>query len=136
MLMIDSNIWAYFFDSTLPEHKAVQKPVEDAINNEEVSTTTVIQMELMHYLVKRMGPVLGKEKMDVFLNYPFILDVLDRELVTLSLGILQRYSHMGIGARDASILASMKRHGVKRLMTHDRALKRVEDIEALDPIPA
>ncbi len=134
MLMIDSNIWAYFFDGSAPEHETVKRPVREAIESDEVLMSTVIQMELVHYLIKRLGPVLGGEKLDVFLNYPFKLDVLDQGLVLGSMEILQRYSHIGIGARDASIIASMKRNGVTKLLTHDSALKKIEEIEVVDPI--
>jgi predicted nucleic acid-binding protein len=131
--MIDSNIWAYFFDSNTPEHKMVKKPVREAIGNDEILMTTVIQMELIHYLIKRLGPILGKEKLDILLNYPFKLDMLDQDLVIKSLEILQRYHHLGISARDASIIASMKRNGAIKLITHDNALKKIEEIEVIDP---
>ncbi|MEE8167529.1 MAG: type II toxin-antitoxin system VapC family toxin [Candidatus Hydrothermarchaeales archaeon] len=134
MLMIDSNIWAYFFDSNTPEHKKVKKPVRDAIGNNEILMSTVIQMELIHYLIKRLGPIMGGEKLDIFLNYPFKLDVLDQGLVNISLGVFQRYYHLGIGVRDASIIASMKRNDVTKLITHDKALKKIEEIELIDPV--
>jgi predicted nucleic acid-binding protein len=133
MLTIDSNIWAYYLDSNLPEHKKVIKPVEDIIAKNEILMTTIIQMEMVHYLIKRLGPVIGKEKLDIFLNYPFTLDTLDRELVFETSEVLQKYSYTGIGARDASIIASMRRFGVKEIMTHDTALKRIDGIRAIDP---
>jgi len=40
----------------------------------------------------------------------------------------------GIGGRDATLLASMRRKRVDRIMTHDKALKRVPDLKAIDPI--
>lgn len=132
--MIDSNIWAYFFDSTLPEHEKVKETLENAIKNKEILMTTVIQMEIMHYMIKRLGAIIGREKLEIFLNYPFALDVLDRELVVDTMEVLQKYSHMGIGARDASILASMKRNDVNEIMTHDQALKKIEGIKAFDPV--
>jgi predicted nucleic acid-binding protein len=134
MLMIDSNIWAYFFDSNTPEHGKVIGPVKEAIEGDGILISTVIQLELVHYLVKRLGPILGGEKLEVLLNYPFKLDVLDQDLVNKSVSVLQRYNHLGIGARDASLVASMKRNGAKKLMTHDEALKKIDGIEVIDPI--
>lgn len=133
MLMIDSNIWAYFFDSNTPEHGKVMGPVKEAIDNDEILMSTVIQLEIVHYLIKRLGPILGGEKLEVLLNYPFKLDVLDQDLVKKSVSVLQRYNHLGIGARDASLLASMQRNGAKKLMTHDEALKKIDGIEVIDP---
>jgi len=132
--LIDSNIWAYFFDSNLPEHEAVKEPVRKLILEREILMTTVIQLELVHYLIKRLGPVQGGEKLDILLNYPFKLDILDYELVERTQRILQRYIHLGIGARDASIIASMERNETTELITHDKALKKIEGIEIIDPI--
>ncbi len=134
MLMIDSDIWAYFFDRNVPEHDKVKGPVKEAIGKGEVLMTTVIQMELAHYLIKRLGPIIGGEKLDVLLNYPFKLDILDKELVLRTQEVLQRYYHLGIGARDASIIASMKRNEIERLITHDSAFKKIEGIEVIDPV--
>jgi uncharacterized protein len=47
---------------------------------------------------------------------------------------LARYSQTGIGGRDATILASMDMLGIKKLMTHDRAFKRIDQIEVVDPV--
>lgn len=134
MLVIDSNIWAYFFDSTLPEHEMVKQPVKQAVEEEDILMTTVIQLELLHYLIKRLGPIQGGEKLDIFLNYPFKVDVLDGDLIAGTAEVLKRHLHLGIGARDASIIASMRRKNVTKLLTHDKALKRIEEIEVIDPL--
>lgn len=70
-ILIDSNIWAYYFDSTTPEHKKVVNPIRRALQG-EVWINTVIQIEVTHYLVKRLGPVLGAEKAEKFLSYPLM----------------------------------------------------------------
>ena len=51
-----------------------------------------------------------------------------------SIEMLKRYSHIGIGGRDATILAMMDRAKIQRLMTHDEALKKVDWLEAVDPV--
>ena len=48
---------------------------------------------------------------------------------------LKRYSHLGIGGRDATILALMKRSSIKKLMSHDAAFKKIDWLEVIDPIP-
>lgn len=40
---------------------------------------------------------------------------------------LADYSHVGIGGRDASLVATMERHDVTELWTHDAGLKRLGD---------
>ena len=133
MLMVDSNIWAYYFDADAPEHKFVVPEVKKALR-EGVMINTVVAMEVAHFLVKNLGPVLGKEKFDTFLGFPLAVDELDSELVRAAVGELCRYSHLGIGGRDATLLASMRRKRVERIMTHDEALKKVPGLRAIDPI--
>jgi len=48
--------------------------------------------------------------------------------------MLKRYSHLGVGGRDATLLALMDRAKMKRMMTHDEALKRVDWLEVVDPL--
>jgi len=133
MLVIDSNIWAYAFDSTCPEHKKASRAVEKTLE-EDILVNTAIQLEVAHHLVKRLGVVAGQESANAFLSMPFIVDVLDEELVRSSVSLLARHSHLGIGGRDASILASMARHNVRKILTHDHTFRRIEGIEVSDPI--
>ena len=133
MRMIDSNIWAYYFDSDSPEHKFVVPEVRKALQ-EGTLINTVVAMEVAHFLVKNLGPVLGKEKFDIFMGFPLEVDELDLELVKAAMNELCKYSHLGVGGRDAALLASMQRKHVDKLMTHDEALKRVPDVKAIDPV--
>lgn len=133
MLMIDSNIWAYYFDADSPEHKSVVPEVKKVIR-EGVLINTVVAMEVAHFLVKNLGPVVGKEKLEAFLGFPLTVDELDLELVRAAADELCKYSHLGVGGRDSTLLASMRRRGVKRMMTHDEALKRVPGFKAIDPV--
>ena len=48
--------------------------------------------------------------------------------------MLSRYSHTGIGGRDATILATMKKFNVKQLVTHDKAFKKIDFIQVIDPV--
>jgi predicted nucleic acid-binding protein len=95
---------------------------------------TVVVMEVAHFLVKNLGPALGKEKLEVFLDFPMHVEELTLDLAREAAEELSRHSHLGIGGRDATLLASMRRRGVSKLMTHDEALKRVPNIKAVDPI--
>ncbi|MFQ5951209.1 MAG: type II toxin-antitoxin system VapC family toxin [Candidatus Geothermarchaeales archaeon] len=135
MLTIDSNMWAYYFDGDTAEHRFVEAPIENALNTEEILVNTVIIMEVAHYLIKNLGPVLGKDKLDTFLTFPFKVVDLDYGLTLEAIDRLKEYAHLGIGGRDATILAFMKREGTNRIMTHDKALKRVDWLETADPVP-
>ncbi len=132
MLAIDSNIWAYYLDSTVPEHPRAARAVEKSLAG-DVLVNTVIQIEVAHYLVKRLGAVTGPEAADLFLSLPLTVDALDPSLLRDSLRLLARFTDVGIGGRDASLLASMERHGVTQLMTHDATFRRVDWVEVVDP---
>ena len=135
ILTIDTNIWAYYFDKEAPEHRYVEKPLDKAIRSEQISVNTVIVMELSHFLVKNLGPIHGGEKINTFLNYPLIVEDLDYSMMLESVEQLKRYSHLGIGGRDSTILALMKNSSTKKIMTHDTALKKIEWLEVTDPVP-
>lgn len=133
MLMIDSNIWAYYFDADSPEHRFVVPEVKKAMR-EGILINTVVAMEVAHFLAKNLGPEVGREKLEQFLGYSLTVDELDLGLVRGAASELFKHSHLGIGGRDATLLASMRRTGVDRIMTHDAALKKVPGLKAIDPI--
>ncbi len=133
MQAIDSNIWAYALDSTVPEHSRAARAVEKALEG-DVLVNTVIQIEVAHYLVKRLGAVVGAEAADLFLSLPLTVDSLDPLLLRDALRMLARYTGVGIGGRDASLLASMERHRVSRILTHDATFRRVDWVQVVDPV--
>jgi len=134
ILIIDTNIWAYYFDRDSPEHSLVVGHVERALKSEEIAINTIIIMELAHFLIKSLGPIKGGEKLGVFLRFPLVISDFDYKDALHSTEMLKQYSHLGIGGRDATLLALMDGAGVKRIMTHDEALKKVEWLEAIDPV--
>lgn len=135
MISIDSNMWAFYLDREAEEHKYVEEEIDKALREEEIVLNTVIIIEVAHYLIKNLGPVVGKEKLDTFLVYPFTIVDLDYERTIEAVDELAKYSHLGIGGRDATILSLMKYKKVERIMTHDTAFKRIDWLEVIDPIP-
>jgi len=95
--------------------------------------TTVIEMEVAHFLVRQLGPVEGLDRLATLLAYPFDVDPLDEEVVAGALEQLRLHSHLGVGGRDATVLASMARKGCDELWTHDAALKGVPGLRVRDP---
>jgi len=132
MTFIDSNIRCYYLDRSAREHDAVSKCLEQVLEG-CVTINTVVAMEVAHYLIRNLGN-LGKKKRDLFLSYPMEIVDFDQSLARESIEYLAKYSQTGIGGRDATILASMQMLGIQKLMTHDRAFKRIDFIEVIDPI--
>ena len=108
--------------------------MDSILTKKEIVMNNLVVMELSHYLIKNIGPIKGKEKIKKFLEFPFVIEDFDYELLLESIELLSRYSHTGIGGRDATILATMKKQGIKQLLTHDKAFRKVDFIEVIDPI--
>jgi uncharacterized protein len=134
ILTIDTNIWAYYFDQDCPEHESVVGPVESALESEQIAINTIIVMELAHFLVKSLGPTIGGEKLDQFLRFPLSITDFDYQHALGAIEMLKKYSHLGIGGRDATLLAMMNEASETRIMTHDEALKKVDWLESIDPV--
>ena len=65
--LIDSNIWIYYFDNTLPEHQSVCSYVDTLIDTENIVVTSIIVIEVCHYLYRRLGSEIGNQKSDLFI---------------------------------------------------------------------
>jgi predicted nucleic acid-binding protein len=109
-------------------------PVDDALESQQITVNTIMIMEVAHFLIKNLGPMAGAEKLRAFLGFPFSVLDFDYRSALDSVEMLRRYSHLGVGGRDATILAMMSRAKLKTIMTHDEALKKVDWLEAVDPI--
>jgi predicted nucleic acid-binding protein len=134
MYMVDSNIWAYYFDTNLPEHESVISFLDPQIKSGNIAVSTIIIVEVAHYLFKRLGSIEGFEKSNIFQLAQFeTLEFTSRDLDEL-LATMRRVSHLGLGGRDVTILICMKKAGITHLVTHDQAFSRIKDIKVIDPV--
>lgn len=134
MLTIDTNIWAYYLDDGSPFYNRVARPVEDALKSQQIVINTVIVMEVSHFLVRNLGPIDGAKKLATFLGFPFSVVDFDYRSALGAVEMLKRYSYLGIGGRDATVLGMMERLKMTSIMTHDGAFKKVDWLEAVDPV--
>jgi len=110
LIFVDSNIWCYYFDRSSQEHNIVSDKLEQVLDG-GVAINTVVELEVAHYLIKNLGSE-GKRKMDTFLSYPMVVMNFDQYLARTSMEELE----------------------IDTLMTHDRAFKRIDFIEVVDPV--
>lgn len=137
MYCLDANVWIYFLDADLEEHDAVRQDVASVLRTSPLFTTTVLQMEVVHYLSKQLAE--SEAPIAQFLS---IEDATEAELTTADVEraatLLADHEQTGIGGRDATVLSAMERHEVTRLWTHDGALKRMGDrldwLDVTDPV--
>jgi len=137
MYCIDANVWIYYFDDALGEHSAVREPMENALRSEPIFTTTVLQMEVVHYLTNQLAD--SGETVNRFLRLSNVTTAdLTESDVAVGANILATHPQSGIGGRDATVLAAMDRHDVSRLGTHDEGLKplgdRLDWLTVTDPV--
>lgn len=124
MYCLDANVWVYYFDAGLPEHSIVSTPVSDLVADQPLFTTTVLQMEVIHYLCNQLAD--SQTIVDRFLTLEDMLVAdLTREDVTVAAELLHNYANVGVGGRDATVIAAMRRYDVSTLWTHDAGLKRL-----------
>ena len=142
MIFIDSNIWCYYFDQRLPEHQQVREPIREILmSSEELVCNTIVVMEIAHYLVRHFAEEEAKKKIEHFINLRNMKILgFDAKMMAASLDHLINFGYSdGLGGRDASIIAAMSSHGIKTLMSHDYALKRLSNkliFNVIDPVTA
>jgi len=135
VIFIDSNYWIYLFDETTEEHIYVKNHFEKIYDQYQIAINIPVMIEVMHYLVKRLGANLAKPIWDIFSSMNFIYDDLTFQDLDLVFNKLSDFTHTGIGARDATLLTSMKKLSVQKICTHDKSFKQIPNIEVIDPIP-
>src|SRR3989344_8433441 len=133
MLLIDSNMWCFYFSASA-ENEKVSKAIEEALTTQQILSNNTVLMEVSHFLVKSLGPRIGKEKIDVLMSFPMTILDLDFSLMKQSIDMLCDYSHTGIGGRDATLLATLRRAGANKIMTNDGAFKKIDWVEVFDPL--
>jgi len=137
MYCVDANVWVYFLDEGLPEHEAVVDSVSTVLSDEPVFTTTVLQMEVVHYLTNQLADSEPAVQRFLSMEGCTVAD-LTAEDVRVGADLLVDHDGAGIGGRDATVLAAMERYGVSQLWTHDGALVemagRLDWLDVTDPV--
>lgn len=137
MACLDANVWIYYLDAGLDEHDAVVRRVNDVVRSEPLFTTTVLQTEVLHYASKQLAD--SRAVLDTFLSGDDVsVADLTVEDVDRAAALLTTHDQVGIGGRDATVLAAMQRHDVSRLWTHDQSLlrmgERLDWLQVTDPV--
>lgn len=139
MIFIDSNIWCYYFDQRLPEHNKVREYMRNVIMSKEIASNTLVAMEVAHYLVRHFGQESARKKIEFFVNLQNIaIEDFNRQAMVEALKYLLEYAYpVGLGGRDATVIATIASQGIKQIVSHDDIFKRLSiklGIEVVDPI--
>ncbi|MHB1261287.1 MAG: type II toxin-antitoxin system VapC family toxin [Thermoplasmatota archaeon] len=122
-MLVDSNVWAYCFDAGAKEHPRVKTALPRMLGDDDLLMPTVVQIEVVHYLVKRLGKDAGPA-VDTFLAQAAEVEPLTGGIVAEAARLLVAQRATGIGGRDAALLVMAKRHAAT-LLTNDRDLAKV-----------
>jgi len=138
---IDTNIlWWYLVESS-KHHQEVKVFLDPIIENEDNSliVNEFVMIELFHLLVKRAGKKgyqIARNLLDEV--YPFFevnFDAMQKSDLSDILEILSKHGMTTpIGGRDASIIHSMRRHKIEKIITHDEDFDNLPGITVLNPI--
>lgn len=133
MILVDSNIWIYHLDAATKEHATVRQRLPPLLD-EGLLVPTVVQMEVIHYLVRRLGPE-AQGDVETFLSQECEIAPLSSRITLEASRLLIQHAKAGIGGRDSVLLATAQRRDAA-LATHDRVLADVAgrlDIKTSDP---
>lgn len=124
MIALDANVWIYYLDAEVDEHERVREPVRRVLRHRRVFANGVVPLEVVHYLSNR------RRDSERFVRQFLGTDDVEVEPVGLATvrradELLDAHPHVGVGGRDASLVAAMERRGVAELWTHDGGLKRL-----------
>lgn len=123
MILVDANIWAYFFDANTKEHARVRTALPRLLGDAELLMPTVVQIEVIHYLVRRMGAD-AAPAIDTFLGQTAEVEPLTGGVTAEAARLLLAHHAAHIGGRDAAILVMAKRHDAT-ILTNDKDLARI-----------
>lgn len=135
MILLDANVWIYYLDAELPEHRRVAAWLPGAIAQEDVLVPTLVQVEVLHHIARRLGED-AADTIDAFLAHPGEVEPLTGSVVAEASRLLLAQRGEGIGGRDAALLVMAKR-AQARLATADKALARAArklGVKVVDPL--
>ncbi len=139
MIFVDSNIWCYYFDQRLPEHRYIREPMREIIKSEEIACNTIIVIEVAHYLVRHFKEEAARKKIDFFMNLRNMQIIgFDKLMLTVAIEKLIEHGYSdGLGGRDATIIATLNLQAITKIVSHDSVFRRLASklkIEVIDPL--
>lgn len=129
MIFVDSNIPMYLIGAFHPHKSDARRLLESAIaSGDRLVTNAEVYQEILHRYVaidRRMAIQPAFDALNAIVDEVFPVELRDVERAkTVVYG-------KRLSARDAIHLATMERHGVKRIMTFDAGFDAAPGIERL-----
>jgi predicted nucleic acid-binding protein len=134
LILVDSNVWVYYLDAALSEHTRVSDRMDGILPGEEVLIPAVVQLEVIHHLVLRLGKA-ATEAVHAFLAFPGEVEPLTGRHAAEAARLLLAHRASGVGSRDAALLLLAQRTGAT-LVTSDKPLLKLAkklDVPTINP---
>lgn len=132
MILVDSNVWIYLLDAGTSEHDRVRERLPSLLDDAELLLPAVVQMEVVHYVERALGPEEAQTVVADFLSTSGRVVPLDGGTVARAADLLLDAAP-GIGGRDAALLVTCREHDA-RLATNDEALAAAAEATGLDTV--
>jgi len=125
---VDTNVLCYALDEAYPEHEKVKGVLLDLSAENKVALNPTIIHESYHVLVfsQKWMPEEAAEALKVVLKNPFIeFFNQTRKTSITALNLSVKYN---VGGRDSLIVANFLANQTFTLLTHDKALLKLQKI--------
>lgn len=119
MIFVDSNIPMYLVGAPHPHKTDARRWLEELVTSRErLVTDAEVLQEILHRYVSIARPDAIQPAFHALLGVVDEVFAVDRTTVERAKEIV--LGHKGLSARDAVHLATMRIHGVQRILTFDR----------------
>jgi predicted nucleic acid-binding protein len=129
VIFVDSNIPMYLIGAFHPHKSDARQLLESAIaSGDRLVTNAEVYQEILHRYVaidRRLAIQPAFDALNAIIDEVFPIDLRDVERAKAVV-----YGKR-VSARDAIHLATMERHGVRRIMTFDAAFDAIPGVERL-----
>jgi predicted nucleic acid-binding protein len=124
-------------DADTPENASVTDALNEILRDETILMPTILQMEVVHYCHLSVADSRSVVQRFLGLEDTEVPSLTPRDVGRAS-DVLAENPATGVGGRDASVLAIMRRCGATTLWTHDSDLftlaSRMDWLDVHDPV--
>ena len=142
MIVIDTQIWIYLLEPNARENENVRKYLEGnkddgILITEKIGLNPIIPIEVAHNLFgnsKLNTNNLHNALVEIFNAENISIFDINQNIMSKALGILKNYRGKGIGGRDSLILATMVQENISTIITHDKNILSLSELNRIDPV--
>jgi predicted nucleic acid-binding protein len=117
VILLDTSGLLAAIDGSQRHHQAAARALRAA--EPPLLLSPFVLAELDYLLATRVSPAAATTLLEQVADGVYRLEMMDAHDIEIALGILGRYSSLGLGLADASIIVLAQRHAVRDVLTLD-----------------